>query len=59
MGERKVDVIWLADGRQVPAAAVEALDRLDERWPGATFPGARPAIVAEVIAALEGLPTTR
>jgi hypothetical protein len=45
--------IELADGvTRVPAAAVAALDKLDETWPGATFKGARPAIVAAVIAAL-------
>jgi hypothetical protein len=45
--------IELADGvTRVPAAAVAALDKLEEKWPGATFKGARPAIVAAVIEAL-------
>lgn len=43
----------LADGRRVQAAVVAALDRFDaEVWPGATFPGARAAIVAVVQEAL-------
>jgi hypothetical protein len=42
----------LADSRSVPAAAVAALDELEQRWPGATLPQARPAIAAAVIAAL-------
>lgn len=46
------DTIHLADGRSVPASAVAALDELEHRWPGATLPQARPAIVAAVMAAL-------
>lgn len=42
-------VIHLADGRSVPAAAVKALDDFEAIWPGATFPGARPAIAARVL----------
>lgn len=33
-------------------AAIDALAKLDELWPGATWPQARPAIVAAVMAAL-------
>lgn len=46
------DTIELADGTSVPAKAVAALTELDRRWPGATLPQARPAIVAAVMAAL-------
>lgn len=45
--------VTLADGREVPAAAVAALDDLDRRWPGATFGPARPAIAAAVLEAVE------
>ena len=50
------DKVYLADGRTVvPRVAVDALTRFDvEVWPGATFAGARPAVVAAVIEALEG-----
>ena len=44
--------IELADGTKVPARAVAALHELEDRWPGATLPQARPAIVAAVIKAL-------
>lgn len=47
------NTIDLADGRSVPASAVAALDELERRWPGATLPQARPAIVAAVRAALD------
>lgn len=48
--------IELADGvTRVPSAAVAALDELEKVWPGATFSGARPAIVAAVMSALENL----
>ncbi len=52
------DTLYLADGREVPLSAVEALAELDDRWPGATLPQARPAIVAAVLAAVRrGGPT--
>lgn len=41
--------VALADGREVPQAAVDALIELDKRWPGATLPQARPAIVAAIL----------
>lgn len=44
--------IHLADGREVPTSAVEALNALDKLWPGATLEQARPAIVAAVLAAV-------
>lgn len=48
--------IELADGvTRVPPAAVAALDELEKAWPGATFSGARPAIVAAVMSALENM----
>lgn len=37
----------------VPAAAVAALDQLEQTWPGATQPQARAVIAAEVMTALE------
>lgn len=46
------DFIFLANGGKVPKKAVEALNKLEERWPGATFKGARPAIVQTVMEAL-------
>lgn len=45
--------IHLADGREVPRSAVEALDDLEGMWPGSSIPQARPAIVATVMEALE------
>lgn len=48
------DTVPLADGRDVPKACVDALDALDERWPGATFPRARAAIAAAVLDAVSG-----
>lgn len=46
------EMIFLANGTRVPAAAVTALDELDQVWPGSTLPQARPAIVAAVLAVL-------
>lgn len=46
------DDIELADGRMVPRKAVDALAILDAKWPGASLPQARPAIVAAVMEAL-------
>jgi hypothetical protein len=46
-------VVQLADGDEVPAYLVDVLDELDRRWPGATLPGARPAIVKEILRALD------
>jgi hypothetical protein len=45
-------MVSLADGREVPQKCLDALGELDNRWPGATFAGARGAIVAEVLSAL-------
>lgn len=47
------DDVALADGRTVPRAAIRALYELDKKWPGATWPLARPAIVAAVMEALD------
>lgn len=41
----------LADGRDVPTRCVEALDRFEAKWPGATFKMARAGIVAAVLEA--------
>lgn len=41
----------LANGTKVPKACVDALDEFERVWPGATFPTARAAIVAEVLKA--------
>jgi hypothetical protein len=41
--------VQLTDGRWVPKVCVEALTELEERWPGATFVGARSAIAAAVL----------
>ena len=46
------DDVELADGRRVPRKAIKALHELDKEWPGATWPPARPAIVATVMEAL-------
>ncbi|WP_156161665.1 hypothetical protein [Nocardia vulneris] len=46
------EMLTLADGREVPAAAVRALDDLERKWPGASLAQARPAIVAAVLAAV-------
>jgi hypothetical protein len=46
------DDVELADGRKVPRKAVDALAILDAKWPGASLPSARPAIVATVMEAL-------
>ena len=46
------DIISLANGTEVPKVAVDALAAVDVRWPGATLPQARPAIVAAILAAL-------
>lgn len=43
------EVIHLANGDDVPAALVRALDNLEAYWPGATFKGARPAIVNAIL----------
>lgn len=48
--------MYLADGSQVPDECVRAVDELEARWPGASFPGARGAIVAAVIETLRGDP---
>lgn len=45
--------IVLADGRKVPEKAVKALDKLEEKWPGATLQQARPAIAAAVLKTIE------
>lgn len=47
------DDVEMVDGRKVPRAAIKALHELDKAWPGATWPMARPAIVATVMEALD------
>jgi hypothetical protein len=42
----------LADGTEVPREAVEALDAFERVWPGASFPGARPALANVVLSAV-------
>jgi hypothetical protein len=46
-----VEMIGLADGTNVPKACVDALEKFEHKWPGATFPMARAAIVREVLKA--------
>lgn len=46
------EYLHLADGREVPVVAVDALNDLEQRWPGATLEQARPAIVAAVLEAV-------
>lgn len=41
----------LSDGRTVPDECIRALEELEERWPGSSFPGARGAISAAVLKA--------
>lgn len=43
--------MFLADGTEIPDEFVEALNELDKRWPGATLPQARGAIVSAVLSA--------
>jgi hypothetical protein len=47
------DDVELPDGRKVPRKAINALYELDKTWPGATWPFARPVIVATVMEALD------
>lgn len=42
-------VSMMADGSYIPTIAIDALDELEERWPGATLEQARPAIVSAII----------
>lgn len=44
--------VFLAGGGTVPKVAVNALDELDKKWPGASFPMARAAIVWAVLDAV-------
>jgi hypothetical protein len=50
-----VEMIYLADGREVPKPAVEALSKLESSWPGTTLPQARAAIVATVMQSLRDI----
>ena len=50
-----VEMLDLTNGKRIPKDALVALDRLEESWPGATFHGARPAIVAAVLESLREL----
>lgn len=47
------EFIFLANGGKVPKKAVEALDKFEEIWPGATFMMARAAIVQVVMESLK------
>lgn len=47
-----VEMLDLTNGKRIPKESLVALDKLEESWPGATFHGARPAIVAAVMDAL-------
>lgn len=47
------EMIELAGGADVPRYLVEALNDFETVWPGATFHRARPAIVNEVLTALQ------
>lgn len=40
--------MFLADGREVPDRCIQALESLEERWPGATLKQAHGAIAAAV-----------
>lgn len=46
-----MDKIHLANGTSVPKACVDALEELENIWPGASLPQARAAIVAAVLEA--------
>ena len=46
-----IEWIYLANGVEVPANLVKALDELEKKWPGATLECARPAIVAAILEA--------
>lgn len=50
--EKPEEAVRLMNGRDVPKACVDALDEFEKVWPGATFPYARPAIVAAVLDAI-------
>lgn len=44
------ETVDLANGKSVPKACVDALDKFDaEVWPGASFRGARGALVSVVL----------
>lgn len=43
--------MFLANGEEIPDACVQALEDLERRWPGATLPQARGAIVSVVLKA--------
>ncbi len=45
-------MIALANGREVPRVAVNALADFEQIWPGATLPLARAAVVAAILDAL-------
>lgn len=47
------EMVQMADGREVPKYLVDALEKFDQEWPGATFRGARPAIVRTIIEAIK------
>lgn len=48
-GRKKI--VFLANGEEIPDACVQALEDLERRWPGATLPQARGAIVSVVLKA--------
>lgn len=50
-----MDMIGLASGDEVPKACVDALDAFEQKWPGASFHNARPALAVVVRKELEKL----
>lgn len=53
---KKHAVSMMADGSWIPTVAIDALNELEERWPGATLEQARPAIVSAIIKKLSHTP---
>ena len=47
------EIVYLADGRPVPAACVNALHDFEGVWPGASFANARAALAWSVIQAYD------
>lgn len=50
---KKSETVKLAGGGEVPVYLVEALEVFEMKWPGATLPRARPAIVQAILEALK------
>lgn len=43
------EMVYLANGKDVPKKAVDAMDELELIWPGASFVNARPALAWVVL----------